>query len=215
MISNFFTSKLSQSQIQKVIDVCARININPNWLLAVMYFETAKTFSPSKTNSIGSVGLIQFTRDHSGVDYKTINGVKYSLTTLKNMTFEQQMDVVELYFKDVKKAIKKEITSFTDCYLAVFFPNAIGKDDNYILQTSGLSASLIASQNPAFDKDKNGIIYKKEVTDYFRTLYGSIFDKEINILGTVKNAVENIATFLILPAIVFFYTYVTLNFINL
>lgn len=211
VISKIFSDKLTVVEVQKVIDVCARLNINPNWLLAVMYFETARTLSPSKTNSIGSVGLIQFTRDKKGVEYKTINGVQYSLASLGQMSFVQQMDVVEVYLKQVIKSVGKSLMSFDDTYFAVFFPNAIGKAENYIFQTSGLSASLIATQNPAFDTDKNNQIVKSEVTAYFRKLYGQIFDTEINVLGMVKNAVEKISTFLVLPVSVFFYTFYTLN----
>jgi len=102
MTSTLFTSKLTASQLNKVNEVAQKLNFNPNWLLAVMYFETGKTFSPSITNPIGSVGLIQFTRDKSGVQYKTIGGKQYPLSVIKSMTFEQQMDLVYLYFIDVK-----------------------------------------------------------------------------------------------------------------
>jgi len=93
MISSTFTKKLSQLQLDKVISVCNKLGINPNWLLAVMYFETGKTFSPAKTNGIGSVGLIQFTRDKAGVNYKTINGKRYNLSDLAKMSFIEQIDV--------------------------------------------------------------------------------------------------------------------------
>ena len=34
--------------IAKVIQVAKNLNINPNWLMVIMYFESARTFSPSK-----------------------------------------------------------------------------------------------------------------------------------------------------------------------
>jgi hypothetical protein len=42
------------------------------WLMATIYFETARTMSPSITNKIGFIGLIQFTVTKQRVNYKTI-----------------------------------------------------------------------------------------------------------------------------------------------
>lgn len=181
-VSSKFASLLSQDKLAKVVDVSGRLGINPNWLLAVMYFESAKTFSPSITNNIGSVGLIQFTRDKAGVQYKTIGGKRYMLADLAKMSFIEQMDVVEAYYKEAKG--KKKISSFIDTYLVTFFPAALGKADDFVFATSGLSASLIAKQNPAFDRNKDGTIHKAEVTAYFRKMYNDMgfdFDNDINI----------------------------------
>ena len=178
MISSIFTKKLSQLQIDKVIEVCNNLGINPNWLLAVIYFETGKTFSPSKTNSIGSVGLIQFTRDKAGVNYKTINGKRYLLSDLAKMSFVQQMEVVQEYYKEVIRSTKKVPGSFVDTYLLTFFPLAVGKSDDFVFQTKGLSASLIAKQNPIFAV--NGVVTKSNVIKMFEKWYGSTF-AEIDI----------------------------------
>lgn len=206
MIAKIFQTKLFPNNIKKVIEVSSRLNINPNWLLAVMYFESGRTFNPSVTNTIGSVGLIQFTRDKKGVEYKTINGVKYLLSDIKKMSFIQQMDLVELYYKDVKKFTGKIPKSFIETYLVTFFPNALGKSNDYIFETKGLSSSLIAKQNPAFDANKDGKIKKSEVEAYFKTLYtklGVNFEKEINI----NQGLNDIKNLLVLPVLVFFYTF--------
>ena len=118
MIVQLFQNKLSADKIAKVQQVANDLNVNTNWLLAVMYFESAKTFSPSIKNGIGSVGLIQFTRDKSGVNYKTINGKRYLLDDLAKMTFIQQMDVVKEYYKEVYRMLKvNKLNSFVDLYL--------------------------------------------------------------------------------------------------
>lgn len=182
MIANIFTQKLDNSQLSKVIEVSTKLNINPNWLLAVIYFETAKTFNPSKTNSIGSVGLIQFTRDKAGVNYKTINGKRYLLSDIGKMNFVKQMDLVYEYYKEVLQITKQPISSFVETYLTTFFPNALGKEDNYIFQTKGLSSSLIAKQNPIFDLNKDGKITKIEVENSFKKWYGDTF----TIINTKK-----------------------------
>lgn len=198
-----FAQKLTTSQLNKVIEVANKLGFNPNWLLAVMYFETGRTFSPSVRNNIGSVGLIQFTRDKKGVEYKTIYGTKYYLNDLAKMTFENQMDVVYEYYKPFKNKVK----SFLDCYLVTFFPLALGQPNNFVFKTSGLSASLIAKQNPAFDKNKDGQITKDEVLNYFSSLYtkqGFNFDE---IQGKTKTGIAVVLGALL----VFFYTGFTIS----
>lgn len=203
MVVEFFQSRLSQDRINKVIQVSKDLEINPNWLLAVMYFETARTFSPSKRNSIGSVGLIQFTRDKAGVNYKTINGVKFLLDDIARMSFIEQMDLVYQYYKPYKGKIK----SFIDTYLVTFFPVALGKSGSYVLQTSRLSASLIAKQNPIFDRNKDGKITKDEIVSFFKGYYER-FGLEFNLINKVKNCPTCGA---VLGGIaVFFYTVITI-----
>lgn len=202
-VSKIFSDKLTTAELNKVFEVAKRLNINPNWLLAVMYFETAYTLSPKKTNNIGSVGLIQFTRDKAGVNYKTIGGKRYLLSDLAKMTFIEQMDVVQAYYLEVYKMMKvTKLDSFVDVYLVTFFPVALNKPNSYVLQTSSLSASLIAKQNPIFDrgadgKTKDGKITKAEIVDYFRSLqkFKDIFDSEINVGGTVGISLMGLAVF--------------------
>lgn len=202
MISELFKVKLTANELLKVQNVAKSLNIEPNWLLAVMYFETAYTLSPSKTNGIGSVGLIQFTRDKSGVNYKTIGGKKYELSAIAKMSFIQQMDLVHLYYKEVYKMMRiTSLNSFVDVYLVTFFPNALNKSSSYVLETKSLSSSLIAKQNPIFDKNKDGKITKSEILYYFRSLtkFKNIFDTEINVL---KNSINVVPLLLI-----FFYSF--------
>lgn len=161
-----FTKLLTSDRQSKIIEVSNQLKINPNWLSAVIYFETGRTFNPKAKNQIGSVGLIQFTRDKAGVEYKTIGGVKYPLSEIYKMSFNEQMDLVYQYLKP----FKGKMNSFLDVYLAVFFPNAMNQSDDYVFQTKGLSASLIAKQNPAFDTNKDGQIKRKEVTDFLKVV---------------------------------------------
>lgn len=199
---SLFTDKLTPEKIAKVEEVAKAVKITyPVHLMAVMFFESGRTFSPSVTNGIGSVGLIQFTRDKKGVEYKTIAGKKYMLADLKKMTFMEQMDVVKAYY--LEAGAKRTLSTFIDVYLVTFFPKALGQADSYLFQTSGLSASLIAQQNPAFDRNGDGKIYKGEVIEYFRKLYNSWgfkFDSEINVTSVAKSPP------VIGIVVVFFYT---------
>lgn len=218
MIVQLFQSKLSSDKIAKVQQVSNDLNINTNWLLAVMYFESAKTFNPSIKNGIGSVGLIQFTRDKAGVNYKTINGKKYLLDDIAKMSFIDQMDLVKEYYKEVFRILNlKTINSFVDLYLCTFFPRAVNQSNDYVFQTSGLSSSKIASQNPIFDKNKDLKITKNEVIDHFKKYYNSVFN-EIDSLPVqnVSSSFYKICAYckqlipIVLPIVVFFYTIVTI-----
>lgn len=145
--------------ISKVIEISKKLEIDPNWLMAIIGFETSKTFSPSKKNPIGCVGFIQFCPDAKGLSYKTIGGKKYALAEISKMTAVQQLDLVYEYLKQYTG----KINSYIDTYFAVFFPLAIGKPDDWIIQGNGLTASKIYDQNPAFRKVKDGKLRVWEV----------------------------------------------------
>jgi hypothetical protein len=138
--------------VKKVREVSNRLGIDPNWLMAIIYTESARTFSPSIQNSIGATGLIQFMPS-------TARGLGTTTTELKNMSAVEQLDYVEKYLNVYKNKLK----SYTDTYFAIFFPLAIGKPDDWVLQSTGLSSSLIARQNPLFNTNKDDKIQVWEV----------------------------------------------------
>jgi hypothetical protein len=46
--------------------------------------------------------------------------------------------------------------------MTTFFPAAIGKSDDYVIQTATIPASVIAAQNPGMDYNKDGKITMAE-----------------------------------------------------
>jgi hypothetical protein len=138
--------------INKVKEVAPRVGLDPNWLMAIIYFETAGTFSPSITNPLGYIGLIQF-----GASARKTLGV--TKEKLKAMTAVEQLDYVEKYFKLYQGKYK----SYVDSYFAVFFPPAIGKPDDWVIQGGGLTAKQIYDANPAFRNVKDGKLRVWEV----------------------------------------------------
>ena len=139
--------------IAKVIQVSKNLGINPNWLMAIMHFESAGTFSPSITNSLGYTGLIQF-GPGAATDLKT------TLTALRNMTAVQQLDYVERYYKMWYKRLKIVApNSYIDTYLITIFPAAVNKGLDFVIRASNISAAAFEKANPAFDLNNN-----KEVT---------------------------------------------------
>ncbi len=140
-----YEEKVSQSFIDKVIDIARRLDVDPNWIMSAIDFESGHTFSASVTNKIGCVGLIQFCPD-AGQTYKTIAGERIELSALASMTNVEQLEWVYKYLNQYKS----KLISFADLYLAIFYPRALAKPDDYVLQDSRLSADTIARNNPAF-----------------------------------------------------------------
>jgi len=136
----------------KVRDVAAQLKINPDWLMAIMAFETGYTFAADTRNKAGSsaTGLIQFT-----------NATAISLGTttaqLARMDRVTQMDYVYQYFKPYASRCK----SLTDTYMAVLRPIAIGKPSDYILFSS---PSIEYTQNAGLDPLHLGYITKQMAT---------------------------------------------------
>lgn len=134
----------------KVEDISDRLGIPPNWLMFLMDFESAGSFSASVPNGLSCYGLIQFCPDQSGGSYKTIDGQIYTMEQIAAMSNIRQLDLVYDYLKDYKG----DMQSFYDLYLAILWPNSLGKDDSYVIRTGS---------NPIFDMNKNGTITVGEV----------------------------------------------------
>jgi hypothetical protein len=136
---------------KKVKQISVNLKIDPNWLMAVMYLESTliHTSVNSKTNA---TGLIQF-MPNVAIELGT------TVSQLRGMTNLQQLNFVEKYLKRYSSKIK----SFIDCYFAVFFPAAIGRYSDYVLQTHGLSAALVAQANSGYDLNKDNEITYREV----------------------------------------------------
>lgn len=107
---------------KKVLKICSilwgegrKIEMANN-LMVIMYYETAKTFSPSKQNSRGFTGLIQFGPDAA-------SDVGTTTDKLKNMKAVDQLDYVKAYFE--QPPFKGKINSLLDIYLAVNYPTMI------------------------------------------------------------------------------------------
>lgn len=141
-----YENKVTPAFAGKVKQVAARLGIEPDHLMAVMWSESR--LDPTARNPYGgAVGLIQFMP-------ATAAGLGTTAEKLLKMTGEEQLDYVERFFRPYAARCR----SFTDLYLACFFPAAIGKPDGFVLQTRRLPAHVIARQNPVFDTDGDGRI---------------------------------------------------------
>lgn len=143
------------------------IGVNPDYLAAVMSFETGGTFSPTVVNKAGSgaTGEIQFTPKTAQRLLKTATKEE-AIQRLKGMTFAQQLEVVKLYFQP----FRGRLNTLEDTYLAVFYPAFIGKPLTTIL---GYAGSDVYDQNSGFDHGGKGYITKEDITSTIRSIYTS------------------------------------------
>lgn len=156
-------NKITQNRaafLAKVQDISAKIGISPDWLMLVMYIETAHTFSPSIVSpKTGATGLIQFMPS-------TAAALGTTTAELAKMSNTRQLDYVLKYFLP----FAGRLHTLVDTYFAVFFPAAIGKPNDWVLQTASLSASKIAAQNPMWNQNKDAQITVGEVVSYLELL---------------------------------------------
>jgi hypothetical protein len=152
--------KLSDGAMNKVKNLAGQLGLDPDWLLAVMSFETGGTFSPSVKNGAnsGATGLIQFMPE-------TAAGLGTSTSALATMSQEEQMDYVCKYFDSYKIANnggQPKLQSLEDLYMAVLLPTAIGKSNDSVLFTPG---TIAYDQNGALDTNfSDGGVTKGEAS---------------------------------------------------
>lgn len=109
---------ISGSLARKIVSVANSLDLpDAGWLANLINFESAGTFSPSITNSLGYTGLIQF-------GTAAASGLGTTTSALRSMNAIAQMDYVERYL-----AKKGKLTNPVDLYMAVFYPVSIGNPD--------------------------------------------------------------------------------------
>lgn len=149
-------TKVDQAFRVKVKEIAANLSVDPNWLMAIMNFESG--FSTNVKNPMSTAtGLIQFTK-------ATAISLGTTTTKLSRMTAVGQLDYVQKYFEQYKG----RLTSFTDTYMAVFYPNAMGKPDSFVIATS---PSPTYNANAGLDSNHDGIITRLEAMALVNTSY--------------------------------------------
>ena len=130
---------------QKVRDIADRLEIDPNWLMIIFNYETAGQISPSTTNSIGCVGLIQFCPDKAGT--KKVGNTVYTMNEIRSMSYSRQLELVYEFLK----VYQNKVETIYDLYTSIFYPTALGKPNSYIFgsEKSDSYARIVAQQNPS------------------------------------------------------------------
>lgn len=147
-------TKVSRDFIARLNEMCLTFgwtSDHANWLMACMAFETAGTFSPSIQNGAGSgaQGIIQFMP-------RTAIGLGTTTLALSKMTAVQQLDYVEKYFRPYHKRVR----SLSDMYMAILWPAAVGRPDDFVLFSQGVAYR----QNASLDTNKDSRVTKREAS---------------------------------------------------
>ena len=123
---------------KKVEDISKDLEINPNWLMAVMFKESG--LDSTASNKSWAAGLIQFMP-------KTLQSMKITRKELLAMSPLMQLDYVKKFYEK-----NKGYNSLKDLYLEAFFPAARKHSNNpdYVFESPSewLSAEKIAKANP-------------------------------------------------------------------
>ena len=138
--------------------MAGRLGISEADLMAVMSFETGGTFNPSIPNAAGSgaTGLIQFMPS-------TARGLGTTTEALARMSRAEQMQYVEKYLSN--KGVRGG--NLSDVYMAVLFPAAVGKPDDYVLFGRGAMSGYTGrayTQNRGLDSNGDGSVTKAEAS---------------------------------------------------
>ena len=140
--------------LKKLNEIALKLHVNVNWLLLVMWKESK--INPKAINKLsGASGLIQFMKS-------TAKHLGTSIEEIRNMSAIDQLDYVYKYFKPYTG----KINSVQDMYLITFFPKALNKADDYVLQSKNATAEEIAKQNAVIDLNKDSQITKGEFKEY-------------------------------------------------
>jgi hypothetical protein len=108
LIDKYYNQSEAEEFQSKVFDVCSRVKCNPDYLMAIMYFESR--LRPFARNSNGSgVGLIQF--------YNT-QAIRLGTTTddLEFMTGVEQMDIIEKHLSECVGYFSTLADTWICCY---------------------------------------------------------------------------------------------------
>lgn len=145
-------AKVSQTFRDRIVWTADALGVPVDYLMAVIAFESAETFSPSIRNAAGSgaTGLIQFMP-------ATARGLGTTTEALALMTAEDQINYVYRYLRPYKGRMH----TLADIYMAVLWPSAVGKPDDAALW-SRASHPTTYRQNAGLDVDGDGIILKRE-----------------------------------------------------
>ena len=145
-------AKVSAAFRDKVRSIASGLGTDANFLMAAMAFETGRSFKASQLNEAGSgaVGLIQFMP-------RTAEGLGTSSAALAAMTAEDQLDFVQKYLA----SFRGKLHSLADLYMAIFFPVAVSKPDDFVLISQSISPAAFR-QNTGLDVNRDGKITKAE-----------------------------------------------------
>lgn len=144
-------TKVSPVFKDRLFWLCEELDINPDYLMACMAFESAETFRADIKNAAGSgaTGLIQFMPS-------TALGLGTTVAKLAEMTPEDQLNFVYKYFRPYRGRLR----TLEDTYMAILLPSMVGRP----LETTLFSGGVAYRQNSGLDVNRDGKVTKAEAS---------------------------------------------------
>ena len=145
-------AKVSQVFRDRVRWIGETLEVDPNYLMACMAWESGETFRSDIKNAAGSgaTGLIQFMPS-------TARALGTTVEKLARMSPEDQLNYVYKYFRPYAG----RLNNLGDVYMAILWPKGVGKDDSYVLFDRA-KAPTTFRQNAGLDLNKNGQVTREE-----------------------------------------------------
>lgn len=151
-------AKVSSVFRDRVRWIADTLKFSADDLMACMAWESGRTFSPAKKNLAGSgaTGLIQF-MPATAQDLSNYRKASLSTASLAKMSAEDQLSWVYWYFR-LQIERHGPIGNLADLYMAILWPSAIGKADDFPLFADGAAYR----QNAGLDANSDHIVTKAE-----------------------------------------------------
>jgi hypothetical protein len=169
---------VSMSDLKKMKNIADKYGFPVEWLANLINHESAGTWNPSITNSIGATGLIQFVP-------KTAKSLGTTTDKLRSMNFSKQLDYVDSYLfealenKRLMDENGKVPNSFaqSDLFMLIFYPKSVGQP-NYIFPDSVQQANGVSTPKQYTEKVLKNAFFDlseapftlKEYLDKYKTL---------------------------------------------
>ncbi len=157
---------------KKVRRISDKLDIHPDWLMAIMHSESKLDASLVNYKGSGAAGLIQFLPT-------TAVSMDITVEQIRNLNHIQQLDYVHEYLNEVKKVRKIDFENITDLYLAILYPKAIGEDMDFVLYRK---PSQTYQNNSGLDEDHNGEISIADIDLRLKRLYPSAYQANVSRL---------------------------------
>ena len=134
---------------ERVRQIAVHLDIDVDFLMACIAFESGETFSASiKNRASGATGLRQFMP-------ATARRLGTTIDLLAAMSAEAQLEFVERYFQ----AYAGRLRTLADVYMAILWPHAVSQPDDFVLFSE---PGIAYRQNSHLDTNGDGRVTKLE-----------------------------------------------------
>ncbi len=161
---------------KKVRKVAKKLDIPPEWLMAVMFSESSFDASVVNRKGSGATGLIQFTPI-------TAEELNTTVDKIRNLNHVDQLDYVYKYLNLVRKRYG-DFKTLTDLYLGILYPKAISQDYCYSLYEN---PSTSYKRNSGLDENKDGRVTISDIDRRMQRIFPTAFAIQLGEEGEERS----------------------------